>query len=108
MIFPLCTQETLMGRDARNPIDFVTGPCGRPITIADLPPSGTKRWVSRRKAEVVAAVEGGLLPLDEACRRYSLTIEEFAFWEDALHEYGLAGLRATRAQQYRNEHPRRG
>src|SRR5262245_23099404 len=35
------------------------GNCGSPLTIADLPPPGTKRWVPRRKAEVVAAVRGG-------------------------------------------------
>jgi hypothetical protein len=51
----------------------VIGPDGSPLTIADLPPPGTKRWVPRRKAEVVAAVRGGLLSLQEACSRYSLT-----------------------------------
>ena len=93
-----------MGRDARNPVSFIIGPDGRQITIADLPSPRTKRWVSRRKAEVVAAVEGGLLSLDDVCRRYSLTAEEFMSWEDALHQHGLAGLRATRAQQYRIDH----
>ena len=37
--------------------------------LATLPPPGTKRWVIRRKAEVVAAVRGGLLSLEEACSR---------------------------------------
>ena len=52
---------------------YVVGPDGSPLTIADLPTPGTKRWVIRRKAEVVAAVRGGLLSLEEACSRYTLT-----------------------------------
>ena len=43
---------------------YVIGPTGVPLTIADLPPVDTGRWVIRRKAEVVAAVRGGLLTLD--------------------------------------------
>ena len=46
-----------------------------------LPAPGTKRWVIRRKAEVVAAVRGGLLSLEEACARYTLTVEEFLAWQ---------------------------
>ncbi len=53
-------------------------------------------------AEVVAAVRGGLLSLDEACKRYTLTVEEFLAWQRAIDRFGLAGLRATRVQQYRN------
>ena len=63
---------------------FVLGPDGSPLTVADLPPQNTKRWVIRRKAEVVLAVRGGLLTLDEACDRYSLTNEEFLAWPDLL------------------------
>jgi hypothetical protein len=33
----------------------------RPLTIADLPALSTDRWVIRRKAEVLAAVHGGLV-----------------------------------------------
>ena len=91
-----------MGRDGRKLASVVIGPDGRSLTMADLPPTGTARWVIRRKAEVVAAVDGGLLTLDDACRRYNLTLEEFMVWDNALHKYGLAGLRATRAQQYRD------
>ena len=61
----------------RPRVNYVIGPDGSPLTIADLPAPGTKRWVIRRKAEVVAAVRGGLLSLEEACSRYTLTVDEF-------------------------------
>ena len=88
--------------ERRGRVSYVIGPDGSPLTLADLPPPNTKRWVIRRKAEVVAAVRGGLLSLDEACRRYTLTVEEFLAWQRAIDRFGLAGLRATRVQQYRN------
>jgi hypothetical protein len=83
---------------------FVMAPDGSPLTIADLPPPGTtKRWVIGRKAQVVAAVRGGLLTLDEACSSYSLTVDEFLSWQSSIDQYGIAGLRATRVQQYRQK-----
>ena len=80
---------------------YVIGPTGAPLTLGDLPPANTERWVIRRKAEVVAAVRGGLLSLDEACDRYRLTNEEFLTWQKSIDRHGLAGLRTTRLQQYR-------
>ena len=80
---------------------YVIGPTGAPLTLSDLPPRETERWVIRRKAEVVAAVRGGLLTLDEACDRYRLTNEEFLGWQKSIDQHGLAGLRTTRIQQYR-------
>jgi hypothetical protein len=80
---------------------FVIGPDGRVLTVADLPPRNTKRWVIRRKAELVAAVRGGLLTLEEACERYTLTVDEFLSWQRTLDRHGLPGLRATRVQDYR-------
>jgi hypothetical protein len=85
----------------RPRVKYVIGPDGSPLTIADLPPSNTRRWVIRRKAEVVAAVRGGLLSIDEACKRYTLTVDEFLSWQAAIDKHGLAGLRTTRLQQYR-------
>ena len=82
-------------------IRYVMGPDGLPLTLADLPPPDTKRWVIRRKAEVVAAVRGGLLTLDEACQRYKLSIDEFLSWQQSVDKHGLPGLRATRIQKYR-------
>jgi hypothetical protein len=63
---------------------YVIGPTGAPLTLSDLPPPETQRWVIRRKAEVVAAVRGGLLSLDEACDRYKLTNEEFLSWQQSI------------------------
>lgn len=78
----------------------VIGPTGEPLTVEDLPPPNTRRWVIRRKAEVVAAVRGGLLSLEQACERYNLTVEEFLTWQRAIERNGLPGLRVTRVQQY--------
>jgi len=86
----------------RPRVKYVIGPDGSPLTIADLPPANTRRWVIRRKAEVVAAVRGGLLSLEEACHRYTLTVEEFLSWQSSISDHGLAGLRTTRIQQYRH------
>jgi hypothetical protein len=80
---------------------YVMGPDGSPLTIADLPPPGTERWVIRRKAEVIAAVRGGLLSLEEACSRYMLTVDELLSWQLSIDQHGLAGLRTTRIQHYR-------
>ena len=89
--------------DAYRPrAKYVIGPDGGPLTIADLPPPDTRRWVIRRKAEVVAAVRGGLLSLEEACKRYTLTVDEFLSWQASIDRHGLAGLRTTRIQQYRH------
>jgi transposase-like protein len=80
----------------------VTGPLGEKMTRADLPPRNTQRWIARRKAEVVAAVSGGLLTISEACERYDLTLEEFASWQRAVEREGLPGLRVSRAQFHRD------
>jgi len=85
----------------RPRVKYVIGPDGSPLTIADLPPSNTRRWVIRRKAEVVAAVRGGLLSLDEACERYRLSVEEYLSWQHAIARHGMEGLRATHVQEHR-------
>jgi hypothetical protein len=69
--------------------------------FAELPPANTKRWVIRRKAEVVAAVRSGTISLEDACNRYKLSLEEFLSWQRLIDSHGLAGLRVTRLQDYR-------
>jgi len=85
----------------------VIGPLGEALTVETLPPPDTLRWTPRRKAEVVAAVTGGLLSFDEACERYSLSIEELTGWQRAVDRSGMPGLRVTRMQEYHEFYQRR-
>jgi hypothetical protein len=72
-----------------------------------LPPRDTKRWVARRKAAVVTAVRSGAISLEEACHRYHLSEEEFLTWQRGIEVHGVAGLRVTRLQIYRDAPPLR-
>ena len=80
--------------------------CANAIAM-DLPPPDTKRWVARRKAVVVNAVRSGAISLEEVCRRYELSVEEFLAWQRAIETHGIAGLRVTRLQIYRDTPPAR-
>ncbi len=91
----------MMVKPLRGVTAGIPGLDGHPLTLDDLPPANTKRWVIRRKAQVVAAVRGGLITLEEACARYTLSVEEFLSWQRAIDAYGVKGLRATRLQDYR-------
>ncbi|MEQ8639567.1 MAG: DUF1153 domain-containing protein [Alphaproteobacteria bacterium] len=73
----------------------------RTQAFSDLPPPDTKRWVIRRKAQVVAGVRNGVISLEDACARYTLSIEEFRTWQALIERHGVRGLRATRVQDYR-------
>ena len=73
------------------------------MILNELPPPDTKRWVVRRKAAVVAAVKNGAITLEEVCRRYNLSVEEFLSWQRLIDRHGLPGLRVTRTQKYRED-----
>ena len=81
----------------------VIGPFGEALSLNHLPKNNTTRWVIRRKAEVVAAVNGGLLSLEEACDRYDLSLEEFLSWQESIDKSGLPGLRISYLSQYREQ-----
>jgi hypothetical protein len=83
----------------------VIGPLGERLTWDSLPSSQTKRWVIRRKAQVVAAVNGGLLSAAQACIRYDLTVAELAEWQRSFSEEGMGGLRLHRLQSRRRSKP---
>lgn len=85
----------------------VIGPAGQLLTMDAMPPASTSRWTPHRKAEVVAAVKGGLLSFDEACQRYSLGPEELTGWQRAVDRSGIPGLRVTQIQHYRDLYERR-
>lgn len=87
-------------------VHSVPGPDGTDITVDDLPPNDTHRWVIRRKATVVAAVRGGLLSLPDACEKWNISEEEYHSWERLIDRHGVRGLRATRLQHYREREPK--
>ena len=91
-----------MPQNTRGTGEYVVTPDGRILTRADLPSRDTKRWVSRRKAEVVAAVQGGLITLEEACERYRLSVEEYLSWQHAIARYGMDGLQIAHAHAHRH------
>ena len=84
-----------------------TAPKSHPTSVDDLPPPDTTRWVVRRKAQVVAGVRAGILSVEDACKRYNLSLEEFMSWQSLVDRHGPRGLRATRVQQYRPSQMRR-
>jgi len=90
-----------IGRQRRP--ERVIGPFGEARSLNDLPKNSTTRGVIRRKAEVVAAVNGGLLSLEEACDRYDLSLEEFISWQETIDKSGLPGLRISYLSQYRTQ-----
>jgi len=65
----------------RHAADRAISPQSAVVMPFQLPPVTTRRWIARRKAEVVAAVHAGMLSALEACRRYRLSPEEFLEWE---------------------------
>ncbi len=83
----------------------IIGPLGEPLTIETVPPAGTTRWIVRRKAEVLAAIKGGLLSIEEACERYDLSVEELTLWQRAIERSGIPGLRVKSIQRFRSVHP---
>jgi hypothetical protein len=87
--------------NARPKVSYVRGADGSPLSLSDLPDVNNRRWVVRHKANVVAAVRGGLISLEDVCQRYELTVEEFLAWSNAVDRFGVSALRATRVQEYR-------
>jgi hypothetical protein len=76
-----------MSRSRKSQTEFDDG--------TELPPPTIRHWVAARKAQVVNAVQSGRLSLDEALRRYRLSIEEFSSWKTALYRQGVQGLRIS-------------
>ncbi|MDE2436779.1 MAG: DUF1153 domain-containing protein [Sphingomonadales bacterium] len=84
----------------------IIGPFSEILTRDSLPPPNTTRWVASRKAQVVSAVQGGLLTLEEVMTRYNLSLEEFYSWQRAMDRAGVSGLRVAWSQQDRAERRR--
>ncbi len=73
--------------------------------LQDLPAPSTKRWVAKRKARVVAAIQKNIITVEQAQALYQLSKEELALWGTTLEKFGLPGLRTTRILEYQNRLP---
>jgi hypothetical protein len=85
-------------KKTKSRLKAVMGPVGDSISMATLPASDTARWTVRRKAEVLMAIAGGLLTINQAKKRYNLSNDELAAWRDAVERSGVMGLRATKPE----------
>jgi Protein of unknown function (DUF1153) len=79
----------------------IIGPDSEVLTEQSLPPPNTTRWVASRKAQVVVAVQAGLLTFEQVQDRYGLSLEEFYGWQHAMDSAGVAGLRVAWSQEER-------
>jgi hypothetical protein len=81
---------------------IVVGPCGDVLTRREMPQNFRLRWTARRKAEVVIAVETGILSLNEACERYIISPEEFFTWKNDYAHEGMESLRCNALKRQRD------
>ncbi|MGN6516207.1 MAG: DUF1153 domain-containing protein [Rhizomicrobium sp.] len=84
-------------------MSYVIGPDGSPMTVFDLPSAKTQRWSLKLKADVIAAVKGGLISVEEATARYQLNQEKLIAWKNEVEEADLLQLRATRVRKQRTK-----
>lgn len=61
-------------------------------SVPKLPPFSERRWTIRQKAVLVEAVRGGWVPVEEVCRLYALSVDEFLSWERDIDRFGVHGL----------------
>ncbi|MDP7391855.1 MAG: DUF1153 domain-containing protein [Alphaproteobacteria bacterium] len=74
-----------------------------PMPIEGLQPPDIKRWVVRRKASVVYAVETVLISLEDACSRCGIWIEKYESSRRLFEKHGMGELRVTRLNEYRDK-----
>lgn len=75
------------------------------LTLENLPPPNTLRWSKRRKCELLAAIDAGLLSRSEACSMYRLSVDELVAWRHALTRFGIEGLSARRPRNAQSATP---
>ena len=79
----------------------------------------TRIGVHDNRAVAGAAVDGATqgsrhrgrardwVPIEEICRLYTLSVDEFLAWERDIDRHGIHGLRSTRLQIYRDTEARK-
>ncbi len=78
------------------------GAKGCPSDGAGLSPLNA-RWVISRKLQLLSAIQGGRISLEEASERYLITMQELLSWHSLNERHGARGLLTTQVQKYRRE-----
>ena len=78
-----------------EPVEGGTKNDGIATTMAEIPVALRQRWVMRRKAELLCAIQAGKITVEAACERFALSSEELAAWSVAYNRQGMNGLRAS-------------
>ena len=89
-------------RNYRTRVPYFIGPHGKRVTLADLPPRTHRRWLLSHKEIVVTAVCQGLLSFEEACERYSLTLDEYLSWQRTFDSQRAPRLHASLIEKTRH------
>ncbi len=78
-------------------LTMAPGPDEQRRLIASLPPHNATRWTTVRKAQVVAAIVGGVLTMEDARLRYALSEEEFISWQGVAARSKVRRFRSDRS-----------
>lgn len=78
-----------MPRATDTRISYIIGPDGSPMTVFDLPSAKTQRWSLKLKADVIAAIRGGLISREEIIARYRVSEEKLRTWKEEVEEADL-------------------
>lgn len=54
------------------------------LIFQSLPKPNTKRWSKLKKIKIIKAINLGILTLDDACKKYCLSVEEYLSWQKKL------------------------
>ena len=68
------------------------------MNMMNLPDIDTKRWSSRKKRQVVNAINDNRITFKDAAHIYQISDEELQGWLDQFNSNGIDELKATLAQ----------
>lgn len=73
-------------------VAYIIGPDGSYIDRDSLPTQAYKRWSLNNKANIVFAIEAGLITPKHACHKYEVTRSQLKDWYQRIeYQYGDKG-----------------
>ena len=65
-------------------------------------PSPGQRWTARLKAAVIKAVRAGWVTIEEVCRLYNISVDEFLAWERDIDRNWVADHSLSNLSRHRH------